>query len=144
MGKKQVAFTSLGENLLACWQKILWAQDRNEMEYMELVKLKNMKASMYKQSTSSGAHLRLEVAEWNMGEGHTWKPTKFGIFSQKNSEIKPNQPEILQSQLCGSEELKIILKRHYQFRVIFKGFPVKNVQLVFVLCRGLFPPSPQQ
>lgn len=41
------------------------------MECMELVKLKKMKASVYKQETGSGACLGLEVAECIMGEGHS-------------------------------------------------------------------------
>lgn len=65
------------------------------MEYMELVKLNNMKAKMYKQRTGSGACLELEVAECNMGECHC---RVRGIFSEKNSEKNPKQPEILQSQ----------------------------------------------
>lgn len=38
---------------------------------MELVKLKNMKARMYKPRTGGGACLGLEVAECNLGEGHS-------------------------------------------------------------------------
>lgn len=41
------------------------------MECIELVKLKNMKAKMFKQRAGSGAHLELVVVEFYMGEYHS-------------------------------------------------------------------------
>lgn len=70
---------------------------------MELVKLKNMKARMYKKMTGGGARLGLEVAE---GRGLQLNVSGvWGIFSEKLRK-KPNPTnQICCSLNCVNEDL---------------------------------------
>lgn len=72
---------------------------------MELVKVKNMKARMYKPRTGGGAHLGLEIAECNMRRGLQLSVYGvWGIFSEKLRKNPPTNQKCC-SLNCGNEEL---------------------------------------